>query len=205
MEKRLVIALTPSGRGQLVSHNLYTAEELDHLRMKIAAAGDGDEDGDASPSTPRVSLSSQLAAAQQEIAQLKAENERLRAELEKTGLTFLYSPPIVSSVMLNRLKALTLLSECTGDDIWSLAHCQERGIPAQWIEDLADCYESGYDRDSQTIYYRERMINQYEGIRDVDLAIKLGEYLGVNVSDLIDLSPSRARLVVAIRQAIEEE
>lgn len=82
MEKRLVISLTPSGRGQLVTHNLYTAEELDHLRMKIAAAGDSDEDSDE-PTTPKASLSAQLAAAQQEIATLKAENERLRSELDK--------------------------------------------------------------------------------------------------------------------------
>ena len=107
--------------------------------------------------------------------------------------------------MLNRLKALTLLSECTGDDIWSIEHCQLRGIPPQWIEDLADCFESGYRRDSQTIYFQDRMINQYQGIRDVDLAIKLGEFLGVDVEELVAISPSRARLVVAIRQAIEEE
>ncbi len=49
------------------------------------------------------------------------------------------------------------------------------------------------------------MINQYHGIRDVDLAIKLGEYLGVAVAELIAISPTRSRLVVAIRQAIEEE
>ncbi len=158
----------------------------------------------ASPSTPRVSLSSQLAAAQQEIAQLKAENERLRAELEKLAgpfftvhpLSFCDAQPLESSDFTFRVHGRRHL----------VARPLPRAcIPAQWIEDLADCYESGYDRDSQTIYYRERMINQYEGIRDVDLAIKLGEYLGVNVSDLIDLSPSRARLVVAIRQAIEEE
>lgn len=107
--------------------------------------------------------------------------------------------------MLNRLKALTLLSECTGDDIWSVEHCQLRGIPPQWIEELANCYESGFERNTQTIYYRERMVNQYHGIRDVDLAIKLGEFLGVNIEDLIAWSPSRARLVVAIKQAIEEE
>lgn len=106
--------------------------------------------------------------------------------------------------MLNRLKALTLLSECTGDDIWSIEHCQLRGIPPEWIEDLSDCFESGYRRDGQTIYYQDRMVNQYHGIRDIDLAIKLGEFLGVDVEELVSISPTRARLVVAIRQAIEE-
>ncbi|MCC6508318.1 MAG: hypothetical protein IT423_04375 [Pirellulaceae bacterium] len=107
--------------------------------------------------------------------------------------------------MLNRLKALTLLSECTGDDIWSLEHCRLRSVPEEWIDQLADCYESGCRSDSQTIYYRDRLVNQYMGIRDVDLAIKLGEYLGVDVESLQAVAASRARLVSAIRQAIEEE
>ncbi len=107
--------------------------------------------------------------------------------------------------MLNRLKALTLLSECTGDDIWSVEHCRMRGLPESWIEELEDCFESGFRTDSQTIYLGDRAINQYYGLRDVDIAIKLGEYLGVDVAALQAVSPSRARLVVAIRQAIEEE
>ncbi len=40
MEKKLIIALTPPGRGQLITHNLYLPEELENLRAKIAAGGD---------------------------------------------------------------------------------------------------------------------------------------------------------------------
>jgi hypothetical protein len=107
--------------------------------------------------------------------------------------------------MFNRLKALTLLSECTGDDIWSVEHCRLRGLPEAWIDELIDCFESGFRSDSQTIYLERQAINQYHGIRDVDLAIKLGEYLGVNVPALEAISASRARLVSAIREAVEEE
>jgi hypothetical protein len=107
--------------------------------------------------------------------------------------------------MFNRLKALTLLSECTGDDIWSIEHCRERGLPEAWIEELTDCYESGFRIDSQTIYLGRRAINQYYGIRDVDLAVKLGEYLGVDIAALQAVCASRARLVSAIREAVEEE
>ena len=107
--------------------------------------------------------------------------------------------------MLNRLKALTLLSECTGDDIWSIEHCRARGVPEAWIEELADCYESGFRSDSQTIYVEQRVVNQYQGIRDIDLAIKLGEYLGVPVADLQAVSATRARLVSAIRDAVLED
>ena len=107
--------------------------------------------------------------------------------------------------MLNRLKALTLLSECTGDDIWSLEHCRARGVPEVWIEELADCFESGFISDAQTIYVQRRVVNQYQGIRDIDLAVKLGEYLGVPVSDLQAVSATRARLVSAIREAVLED
>ena len=82
MEKNLVISLTPPGRGQLITHNLYLPEELENLKAKIAAGGD-DEESSGSSGSSRPTLSSQLAAAQQEIAQLKAENEQLRAELAK--------------------------------------------------------------------------------------------------------------------------
>lgn len=107
--------------------------------------------------------------------------------------------------MFNRLKALTLLSECTGDDIWSLEHCRLRGVPEAWIEELADCFESGFRSDSQTIYVERRVVNQYQGIRDVDLAMKLGEYLGVPVAELEAVSANRARLVSAIREAVLED
>lgn len=106
--------------------------------------------------------------------------------------------------MFNRLKALTLLSECTGDDIWSVDHCRLRGLPEAWIEELMDCFESGFRSHNLTIYLDRRAINQYHGIRDVDLAVKLGEYLGVNVPPLQATSASRARLVRAIREAVEE-
>ena len=107
--------------------------------------------------------------------------------------------------MLNRLKALTLLSECTGDDIWSIEHCRARGVPEMWIEELADCFESGFRSDAQTIYVERRVVNQYQGIRDIDLALKLGEYLGVAVGELHAISASRSRLVSAIREAVLED
>jgi len=107
--------------------------------------------------------------------------------------------------MLNRLKALCLLSECTGDDIWSIEHCQQRGIPQTWIDELSDGFESGFRRDSQTIYLDGCPINQYQGVRDIDLARRLGEYLGVDIASLEAGAHTRAQLVFAIQQAIEEQ
>ncbi|MCC7338952.1 MAG: hypothetical protein IT422_27980 [Pirellulaceae bacterium] len=105
----------------------------------------------------------------------------------------------------DRLNALMLLSECSGDDIWSPEHCRQRGVPLGWIEELSDSYESGFGRNTETIYLEDRVINQYHGLRDVDLAIKLGEYLGVDVQAVISRAASRRHLVRLIHEAIEEE
>ena len=39
VEKQLVLELTPPGRGQMISHNLYLKEELDRLRKDVANLG----------------------------------------------------------------------------------------------------------------------------------------------------------------------
>jgi len=73
-----------------------------------------------------------------------------------------------------------LLNECNGDEIWSVAYCQQQDVPRAWVEELADCYESGFRFDRDTIYVGARPINQYHGVRDRDLAFKLAEFLGVD-------------------------
>lgn len=105
---------------------------------------------------------------------------------------------------LDPIRALCLLSECTGDDIWSIAHCVERGVPDTWMQELEDCFESGFDRNDQTIYFENSVVNQYQGIRDVDLAMKLGEFLGVDVQAIQATSLTRSDLVRSIREQIEE-
>ncbi len=107
-------------------------------------------------------------------------------------------------MQLNRLQALNLLAECTGDDIWSIDHCRLCRVPESWIIELRDCYESGFESDSQTIYYQDSVVNQFDGIRDVDLAVRVAQHLGVAVEDLVSISGTRRALVQAIRERIEE-
>jgi hypothetical protein len=107
--------------------------------------------------------------------------------------------------MLTRLKALILLTECTGDEIWSLEHCRTQGVPALWVEELADCFESGFRSATQTIFVEDSIVNQYQGVRDVDLAIRLGEFLGIDTARLLGTCPTRSSLVHAIQQAVEED
>ena len=97
-----------------------------------------------------------------------------------------------------------LLTECTGDDIWSIEYCRKRHVPDDWIDELQDAYESGFDSSHQTIYYRNEIVNQFEGIRDVDLACKIGQLLKVNVARIVKQQICRASVVREIREAIEE-
>src|SRR5262245_57577700 len=46
--KQLVIDLTPPGRGQILSHGLYEAEELERLRAKYSSGG-GNWEAEAAP------------------------------------------------------------------------------------------------------------------------------------------------------------
>jgi hypothetical protein len=105
---------------------------------------------------------------------------------------------------MNRLKALMLLQECTGDDIWSLEHCRLRDLPQGWIDEMMDNFESGFDSDSQTIYVQNRTTNQYRGVRDFDLAQRLGRLLGLPVDNLLSTAASRRRFVQALQDAAEE-
>jgi hypothetical protein len=107
--------------------------------------------------------------------------------------------------MIDRARALLLLSECTGDDIWSIEYCKSRGVPSAWISELRDAYESGFQSAHQTIFYENRPVHQFEGIRDVDLACKIGNLLHINVSSIVAQSFSRVAVVRAIVEAIEED
>ena len=73
-----------------------------------------------------------------------------------------------------------------------------------WIEELSDCFESGFRSDRQTIYENEKVVNQYFGIRDIDLAVRLGEYLGVDTARATSLAFSPEAAVIAIKEAVDE-
>lgn len=105
---------------------------------------------------------------------------------------------------LSRLRALTLLDECTGIDIWPLDHCRQRGVPEEWIDELADAFESGFQRDEETIYLQQRVVNQFHGISDLSLAMKLGTFLGIDVTRATSNAFSRTAIVRAIKEAVEE-
>lgn len=106
--------------------------------------------------------------------------------------------------MFDQLAALQILEECTGDDIWPADYCRQRGVPQGWIDELRDCYESGFESDAHTIYTRDKIVNQFEGVRDVDLAVRICNYLGVDVERLLEQSLSRSHFVQLVKEAAEE-
>lgn len=101
-------------------------------------------------------------------------------------------------------KIYRLLDECTGETIWPVDHCRQAGLPEPWIAELSDAFESNPAIDRDTIYLNDSPVNQFHGIRDVDLAIKLGQKLNIDVEALRAVSLSREDLVRRIKEAVEE-
>ena len=106
---------------------------------------------------------------------------------------------------LPRHRALALLDECTGDHVWSTAHCRSRGVPDSWIEELADAYESGFETDSATLYTSTGVTNQYHGVRDFDLAIRLGRLLGIDVERHQATHLTKSAIVTAIKETLADD
>ncbi len=101
-----------------------------------------------------------------------------------------------------RHRALALLSQCTGDEIWNADTCRQAGVPESWFEELADTFESGFANDSQTIYVREGVTNQYHGVRDLDLALRLASLMGIDVDRVTATALGRRGIVAAIKEAV---
>lgn len=103
-----------------------------------------------------------------------------------------------------RHRALALLAKCTGDEIWSLDTCRAEGVPPNWVEELADTFESGFQTDRQTIYVEGAITNQYHGVRDVDLAIRIGRSIGLDIGRITATTIGRRSIVQAITDAVME-
>ncbi len=107
--------------------------------------------------------------------------------------------------MISRLKALNLLAECQGDEIWPVELCRNKGVPETWIDELVDCFESGFNSDHETVYYQNEVVNQYHGICDLDLAYKIAELFAIDTEQVTSLAIGRRAQVTAIKEAIEEQ
>ena len=105
---------------------------------------------------------------------------------------------------LDSITAQMLLMKCTGDEIWPVEICRSAGIPEAWISELADCFESGFDSDRNTIYKNENPVNQFHGVLDLHLAYKLAEFLGIDWRAATNTALGRRAEVRALQEALEE-
>src|SRR5262249_47864259 len=88
--KRLVIDITPPGRGQIISHALYEPEELERLRARYSGVGSsaGFESEPRTAVRPQPSMGTPSASPEsagrlsEELRSVRAELAQLRSELE---------------------------------------------------------------------------------------------------------------------------
>jgi hypothetical protein len=106
--------------------------------------------------------------------------------------------------MFDRYSAELLLTRCRGDEVWSLDHARELGVPESWLSELLDCYESGFDSNQNTLYTDAGLVNQYHGIADLDIAYRAAEYLGINTEQIRQLPLSRRGQVEQLKTELDE-
>lgn len=105
---------------------------------------------------------------------------------------------------LNSTSAQILLLNCVGDQIWDQQTCIEQGIPQIWFEELVENFESGFDSDRNTIYVNERVVNQYRGVSDLQIAFKLADFLGIDWKRVTSTAIGRRAQVAAIKAELDE-
>ena len=105
---------------------------------------------------------------------------------------------------MNYVLAASLLLKCRGDEIWSREVCEREQVPEPWIDDLFDCFESGFRYRQQTLFADEGAINQFAGCRDLDLAYKLAEYLGIETSTFRQMPYSPKKIVQLLQEELDE-
>ena len=85
IDRKLVVALSPPGRGQVVTHGLYKDRELDDLSRRataLAASSGSVSTGSASSRPSAGGSSSEVESLRAEIAELRSEVGELRGEVE---------------------------------------------------------------------------------------------------------------------------
>lgn len=80
--KKLVVALTPPGRGQMFTHNLYSEYELESIKKSVAAGAPAPTRSSTSGPSPAVPANpDELQELKEEVAELRSEIEKLKDRL----------------------------------------------------------------------------------------------------------------------------
>jgi uncharacterized protein YceH (UPF0502 family) len=90
IQKNLVVSLTPAGRGQMVTHNLYEPQELAKIKDHVgSSSGSGeDEPVESGRSSRASSAAPSPGVSQEQFDQLRSEVDELRAEVDRLRALF---------------------------------------------------------------------------------------------------------------------
>lgn len=99
---------------------------------------------------------------------------------------------------------MMLLLKCDGDEIWDEQTCRQAGVPDSWIIQLKDRHESGFDSRMSQIFVDNQLVNQYEGVHDLKLALKLADYLGIDWERIVATKLGRRAIVTALKEELDE-
>lgn len=84
LEKDLIVSLTPPGRGQIVTHNLYTPQRLEELKAQFATGRPPVSRTAPTSSTSKSGVSAEdFAQLQADVNELKHEVAELRDQLDR--------------------------------------------------------------------------------------------------------------------------
>ncbi|MEM9939958.1 MAG: DUF480 domain-containing protein [Planctomycetota bacterium] len=81
LQKNLVVELTPPGRGQMVTHNLYPDGEVDQIRKQVGSGGTRSASPTPSREPSNLKSTQDLEALKQEVANLRCTVDELKKEV----------------------------------------------------------------------------------------------------------------------------
>ncbi len=81
LQKELVVALTPDGRGRIFAHNLYSQKAMERLKSEAASAPPAASNTTARRTSAGVSAE-EFADLKSEVAELREEIQRLNAQVQ---------------------------------------------------------------------------------------------------------------------------
>ncbi len=86
IQRKLVVELTPPGRGQIVTHGLYLDREWDKVRQSVAAGGAKAAAAvDVAPAPETESLLKRVSELEQQVGELQARLSQIENRLSKDG------------------------------------------------------------------------------------------------------------------------
>jgi hypothetical protein len=79
IQKKLVVSLTPVGRGQIVTHNLYQPQEMMHVKERVGSSQVEEPAADSAPAPRAVATATNSGVDKEAFEELRSQVDELRA------------------------------------------------------------------------------------------------------------------------------